>query len=139
MASIAMMVGGAIVNALAFTGSNFLFSQVSSSAERKRHDIAMEKLQKDRDSWSAARLQRLDYINEKLKKEGHAEKTFRDVDAAMRAYHDLIIGDRLEDFPPEPELEDYLDEDQADVIKTGELAIVGAGMLLTGYLVYEYI
>ena len=29
MASIAMMVGGALVNALAFTGSNFVFGQLS--------------------------------------------------------------------------------------------------------------
>ena len=43
MASIAMMVEGALVNALAFTGSNFLFGQLSKDridAERKRHDLA---------------------------------------------------------------------------------------------------
>ena len=31
MATIALMVGGAITNALAFSGSNFLFSQMSES------------------------------------------------------------------------------------------------------------
>ena len=47
MASTAMMIGGALVNALAFTGSNFLFGQLSKDhvdAERKRHDLALEKL-----------------------------------------------------------------------------------------------
>ena len=43
MATIALMVGGAITNALAFSGSNFLFSQMSGAAERKRHNLAMEK------------------------------------------------------------------------------------------------
>ena len=41
-----MMVGGALVNALAFTGSNFLFGQLSKDrvdAERKWHDLALEK------------------------------------------------------------------------------------------------
>ena len=42
MATIALMVGGAITNALAFSGSNFLFSQMSGAEERKRHNLAME-------------------------------------------------------------------------------------------------
>ena len=52
MATIALMVGGAITNALAFSGSNFIFSQMSSAEERKRHDLAMEKLQHERDTWN---------------------------------------------------------------------------------------
>ena len=44
MASIAFLIGGAIINALAFSGSNFLFSALSKGikTERKRHDKAME-------------------------------------------------------------------------------------------------
>jgi hypothetical protein len=41
MATIAMMVGGAIVNAVAFSGSNWLFSSLKSKQideERLRHD-----------------------------------------------------------------------------------------------------
>ena len=48
MASIAMLVGGAMVNALALSGSNFLFCMLRSSGlceERKRHDQAVEQLQ----------------------------------------------------------------------------------------------
>ena len=43
MASIALLVGGALVNALAFSGSNFLFSMLrdpGAGDERKRHDQA---------------------------------------------------------------------------------------------------
>ena len=43
-----MLVGGAMVNALAFSGSNYLFSMLRSSdlnEERKRHDQAVEQLQ----------------------------------------------------------------------------------------------
>ena len=50
MAAIGMIVGGALVNALSFTGSNYLFRTFTSSEERKRHDLAMEKLQHDRDT-----------------------------------------------------------------------------------------
>ena len=42
--TVAMMVGGAVVNAFAFSGSNYLFSHMGSNSdeERKRHDKAME-------------------------------------------------------------------------------------------------
>ena len=48
MASIAMLIEGALANALAFTGSSYLFHRLSSDnidAERKRHDAAIEALQ----------------------------------------------------------------------------------------------
>ena len=44
-----MMLGGALANALAFTGSSYLFSSLSKDSidkERKRHYLAIEKLQK---------------------------------------------------------------------------------------------
>ena len=44
-----MLIGGALANALAFTGSSYLFHRLSADnidAERKRHDAAIEALQK---------------------------------------------------------------------------------------------
>ena len=48
MVSVAMLIGGALANALAFTGSSYLFYRLSKEsiyAKRKRHDSAIEKLQ----------------------------------------------------------------------------------------------
>ena len=48
MASIGSLIGGAFINALAFTGSNFLFSCLSKQSidkEQKRHDKAIKDLQ----------------------------------------------------------------------------------------------
>ena len=59
MATIALMVGGAITNALAFSGSNFLFIQMSGAEERKRHNLAMEKLQHEHDTWNESNLKEL--------------------------------------------------------------------------------
>ena len=42
-----MLIGGALVNALAFTGSSYLFHRLSKDSidkERKRHDVAIEDL-----------------------------------------------------------------------------------------------
>ncbi len=137
--AIAMMIGGALTNALAFTGSNFIFSQISSSAERKRHDLAIEKLQHERDLWNQERLKRLDYINEKLREQGHAERTFKNVDEALQQYY-FLTGENLEiENRPEPQLSDFLSEDQTSAIRVGELALILSGLGLTGYLVYKFI
>ena len=54
MASLLFTVGGAVVNALAFSGINFVFSRLTdhSEQERKRHDLALQKYQKARDKWN---------------------------------------------------------------------------------------
>ena len=66
MASIGFLIGGALVNALAFTGSNYLFSSLSKESidkERKRHDKAIEDLQGAQIEWAKKRQEQLDYIN----------------------------------------------------------------------------
>ena len=69
MASLLFTVVGAGVNALAFSGTNFLFSRLTDHGEeeRKRHDLALEKLQRARDEWNKDRMKRLDFINKRLR------------------------------------------------------------------------
>ena len=68
--AVAMMIGGAVVNALAFTGSDYLFFHLGKSgdaeAERKRHDKALEQLEEAQAVWSKKRTERLDFINEEM-------------------------------------------------------------------------
>ena len=55
MVSVVMLIGGALVNALAFTGSSYLFHRLSADnidTERKRHDAAIEALQKAQIEWT---------------------------------------------------------------------------------------
>ena len=54
MASVAMLIGGTLVNALAFTGSSYMFSRLSKNSidkERKKHDFPIEQLQKVQVEW----------------------------------------------------------------------------------------
>ena len=58
MASGVMMVAGTVLNAVAFTGGNFLFSQFDKSRaqeEAKRHNAAMEKVNKERTKFNIKR------------------------------------------------------------------------------------
>ena len=89
MASIGSLIGGALVNALAFTGSNYLFSSLSKELidkERKRHDKAIEDLHRAQIEWAKKRQQRLDYINSEIAKEHKAEKRFMNLNSAMQQY-----------------------------------------------------
>jgi len=108
MASAVVVVGGAIVNALAFSGSNYLFSKLGGSdEERRRHDIALEELSKAEQEYERERMQKLDFINEKLKEQKHAVQTFSDIDQALQEYY-LVTGENL---PPiqgiKPKLADF--------------------------------
>ena len=127
MASIAMLVGGALVNALAFSGSNYLFSMLRSSGvdeERKRHDQAVEQRQAAQAEWSRKRTERLDWINEELRRQGHAVQTCPDVDAAIREFS-RDTGQKIDPLEPEPLLSDfyYPSDDQ----KVREIAFVILG------------
>ena len=74
-----MLIGGALVNALAFTGSSYLFHRLSADnidAERKRHDVVIEKLQAAEIEWAHKRQQRINFINNQLRLECKAETKF---------------------------------------------------------------
>jgi len=138
MASIAMLLGGAIANAVAFTGSNYLFSKLGDSDvedERRRHDAAIEQLQAAQAAWAKKRTQRLDFINEELRREGHAAQTFKDADAAMKEYY-ILTGKQLDPLPKEPQLTDFYTpsaSQQAREMKFIVLALAAAGV--TGYYI----
>ena len=103
MASIGFLIGGALVNALAFTGSNYLFSSLSKESidkERKRHDKAIKNLQRAQIEWAKKRQERLDYINSEIAKEHKGEKRF------MQQYF-IVTGRQLEPLPPKPILSDF--------------------------------
>lgn len=145
MASIAMLVGGAFVNALAFSGSNFLFSRLQSShskaidKERKRHDQAMEQLQAAHARWSQKRTERLDWINEELRRQSHAVHTFQDVDTAIHEYAAAFPqkSKMLDTLGPEPTIADFYkpSNDQKD----REIVFVILGMGVTALVAYQLV
>ena len=77
MASIAIMIGGAIANAVAFTGGNYLAKYLSGDSaaamgkERRRHDRALEAYQAAYAKYMRDRTKLLDWIatNEKMKEQ----------------------------------------------------------------------
>ena len=133
MASIAMLIGGALVNALAFTGSSYLFHRLSVDSidvERKRHDAAIEALQKAQMEWANNRPQRIDFINNQLRLECTAETKFTDLNNVMREYHE-VFGHKLPPLPREPVLSDfYTPTDEQHYRTFIALSMIGIGGVL---------
>ena len=75
-------VGGTVVNVLAFSGTNFVFSRLMDHGEEecKRHDLALEKLQRAKDEWKKDRMKRLDFINKGLREKNEARTYINNVD-----------------------------------------------------------
>ena len=108
MASIAMLIGGALANTLDFTGSSYLFYRLSADnidTERKRHDAALEALQKAQIEWAHKCQERIDFINNQLRLERKAETKFTELNDPMREYHE-VFGHELPPLPQEPVLND---------------------------------
>ena len=88
MASIAIKVGAAVVNAIALKPGSALFDNFDrrdGSEERLRHDEAMEDLQKARAESSEKRAETLARIISKLRDKNDARAVFDDVDRALEA------------------------------------------------------
>ena len=109
MMSVAMLIGGALTNALAVTGGSYLFHRLSADsidAKRKRHDAAIEKHQAAQLEWAHKHQQSIDFINNQLRLERKAETKFTELNDTMREYHE-VFGHELPPIPQEPVLSDF--------------------------------
>ena len=133
-----MLIGGALANALAFTGSSYLFSRLSKDSidkERKRHELEIEQFQKAQIKWAQKRQKRIDFINKQLRLEQKGETKFTELNDAMREYHE-VFGHELPLLPREPVLSNYYtpSEEQHD----RELAFVALSMIGIGAVLYYF-
>ena len=138
IASVAMLIGGALANALAFTGSSYLFHKLSKDSidrERKRHDLAIEQLQKAQIEWAHKRQQRIDFINNQLRLERKAEIKFTELNDAMREYHE-VFSHELPPLPREPVLSDYYTLSNEQHYR--ELAFITLSMIGIGGVLYYF-
>ena len=138
MASLLLTIGGAVVNALAFSGTNFLFSRFTNHGEkkRKRHDLVLEKLQKARDEWNKDRMKRLDFINKRLREKNEARVYINNVDEAMLEYY-RVFAKQIKPLPLEPQLSDFYHPSEYQ--KNGELLFVAVGTAIGTYAIYKYL
>ena len=97
MASIALMIGGAIINATTFVGGSYLAKYLSGSSdsdeEKERHDLAVEKYQKEYEKYEENRAKLNDWImtNDRIKDE--AKQNFKNTDYALQLFYKIHQDD----------------------------------------------
>ena len=132
MASIALMIGGAIINATTFVGGSYLAQYLSGSSdsdeEKRRHDLAVEKYQKEYEEYEENRAKLNDCImtNDRIKDE--AKENFKNTDYALKLYNKIHQDDlKLR----EPQFSDFYQPSPQQ--KQGEIIYVGASALAIGF------
>ena len=127
-----MLIRGALANALAFTGSSYLFHRLSADnidAKRKRHDAAIEAIQAAQLEWAHKQQQLIDFINNQLRLERKAETKFTELNNVMREYHE-VFGHELPPLPREPVWSDFYTP--TDEQHYRELGFIGLSMIGIG-------
>ena len=123
-----------VFSATAFGGTNLVFSMLTDhgAKERKRHDLALENLQRARDKWNEDRMKRLDFINKRLREKNEAKAYINNVDEAILEYY-RVFAKKIRSLPPEPELH------PSETHINGELLFVAGGTGITAYALYKYL
>ena len=141
MATIAMLVGGAVLNATTFVGGSYLAKYLSGSStsslesERKRHDEALEKYQKDYEAYHERRQKLLDWYSKQQVEKGKAARDFEDTDEAFKLY--AKTHHKNYSLGVEPKFSDYYKPSSSQ--RKGEMVYVGGGMLALGYIASKFL
>jgi len=137
MATAAILIGGAIVNALAFTIGNAIYDKYGrsdGSEERYRHDKAIENLQQASQAWNQKRLDTLDFINSKMREKNDARGMFDDIDRALEFYNQTH-PDGVIKLPRRPILSDfYTPNNEQKYNEVFVTAVIGS---ISGYVGYK--
>ena len=142
MASIAIMIGGAVLNAAAFTGGNYLAKYIAgdggqaAAAERIRHDKALEAYQNAMEKYNQERTQLLDWIETNRETKAQADQNFTNTDYAFKLYNQAHPDYKLTQ-PTAPKFSDMYQPSEAQ--KQGELLFVGGGALALGYTAFRFL
>ena len=142
MASIAIMIGGAVLNAAAFTGGNYLAKYIARDsgqavlAEKTRHDKALEAYQAVMAKYMCERTQLLDWIETNREIRAQADQNFTNTNYAFKLY-DQAHPDYKLSMPTAPKFSDMYQP--SELQKQGELLFVGSGALALGYAAFRFL
>ena len=143
MASIALMVGGVLLNATAFVGGNYLVKYLSgddgkaAEAEREQHDKAQEAYAEAQAKYKREWDAYFDWIaiQDRLKKQ--ADQDLTDTDYALKLYAKTHNKAPQRTMPKEPKFSDFYTPSEAQ--KEGELAFVGLSAFGLGFAALHYL
>ena len=130
-----------MLNAATFIGGNYLAKYLSGDSgqaaldEKKRHDQALEKYQRDYAQYQKDRTQLLDLVAEQDREKNKAFHDFQNTDAALalcnQTHQTKVV------MPQEPQFSDYYKPSPQQ--KNSELLFIGASTLALGYAAFRFL
>ena len=136
------MIGGAVLNAAAFTGGNYLAKYLAGDdgkaalAEKIRHDKALEAYNTAMEKYTQERTQLLDQIETNSEIKAQADQNFTNTDYAFKLYNQVHPDYKLTQ-PTKPKFSDMYQP--SELQKQGELLFVGSGALVLGYAAFRFL
>ena len=142
MAGAGIMIAGAILNAAAFIGGNYLAKYLGDDGgkaaleEKTRHDKALEAYQAVMAKYTRDRTQLLDWIETNREIKDQAKQNFTNTDYAFKLYNQSHPDYKLT-MPKEPKFSDYYQPSEQQ--KQGELLFVGGSAVALGYAAFRFL
>ncbi len=129
------VVAGGIFNAFAFAGAGYLFQKFNKdgySEETKRHNLAMEKLNKAQQEWNQKDIERQEKIANLRQERSDAKADFGEINKSLKDYKKvttLVFGGKK--FTREPHIWDFYDP--SDEMKEYMTLAIGTMGLVGGW------
>ena len=139
MASAAIMAGGALLNAFAFIGGNYLMQKITeinpeaAQEEQVRYNKALKDYNVAWDKYQKDRTKLLDWIAVKERMKDQAKQNFTDTDYALKLYNQTHQNEQIT-APKEPKFSDFYQPSEQQ--KEGELLFISAGTLALAYAAF---
>ncbi len=133
MASFGAMAAGGLFNA--FAGAGYLFQKFNKDGyekETKRHDLAMEQLEKARQDWNQKDVERLEKIANLRQERSDADADFEKINKSLKDYEKvttLVSGGKK--IMREPHIWDFYDP--SDEMKEYMTLAIGTMGLVGGW------
>ncbi len=131
----ASMVAGGLFNAVAFAGAGYLFQKFNKDGygeEVRRHDLALEKLEKARQEWNQKDIERQEKMAALRRERSDADADFKNINKALKDYERVttLVFDGKK-FTHQPHIWDFYDP--SDEMKEYMTLSIGAMGLVGGW------
>ncbi len=139
------MVAGGLFNAVAFAGAGYLFQKFNKDGygeEVRRHNLALEKLEKARQEWNQKDIERQEKMAALRQEKKEADADFEKINKALRDYKKVTLIFDGKKFTRQPHIWDfYKPSDEMKEYMTlsiGTIGLVGgwAGQKVISKLIF---
>ena len=134
------MVAGGLFNAVAFAGAGYLFQKFNKDGygeEVRRHNLALEKLEKARQEWNQKDIERREKMEALRQEKKEADADFEKINKALRDYKKVTLIFDGKKFTRQPHIWDFYEP--SDEMKEYMTLSIGATGLVGGWAGHKII